>query len=426
MDRQQPAVTRITTYTTTALAALLVAVLLTVGAVGVAGSISRGWALPVLQAVGADRAQSTITADPAMARSGGNAPGTRLPAGQQSQSPTTRQQDQAPQQQQQQQQQAGVLDARPAVRKVGPAVVTVVNQLDTGVAGNSFSLTPTASGSGVIIDSRGYIVTNYHVVENQQSLQVIFSDGNKASARLVGTDPFTDLAVIKVDVPVPAVAQWGDSDALEPGQPVVAIGSALGDFRNTVTAGVVSALGRDLEDANSPALRNLIQTDAAINHGNSGGPLIDLNGQVVGINVAVVRGTGIGGDVAEGLGFAIPGNTAREVSDQIINNGAVRRPYIGISYQNITPQIAAYYGLARDHGILVSEVRPGSPADKAGIKPGSIITRFDGQELDQDTSLLELLMQHQVGDSVQLTVLLPDSASETEVTIVLASRPPDQ
>jgi 2-alkenal reductase len=405
----------------TALAALLVAMLLTVGAVGVAGSISRGWALPVLQTVGTDRAQSTITADPAMARSGGNAPGTLLPAGQQPQSPT-RQQDQAPQQQQQ----AGVLDARPAVRKVGPAVVTVVNQLEGGVAGNSFSLTPTASGSGVIIDSRGYIVTNYHVVENQQSLQVIFSDGNKASAKLVGTDPFTDLAVIKVDVPVPAVARWGDSDALEPGQPVVAIGSALGDFRNTVTAGVVSALGRDLEDANSPALRNLIQTDAAINHGNSGGPLIDLNGQVVGINVAVVRGTGIGGDVAEGLGFAIPGNTAREVSDQIINNGAVRRPYIGISYQNITPQIAAYYGLARDHGILVSEVRPGSPADRAGIKPGSIITRFDGQELDQDTSLLELLMQHQVGDSVQLTVLLPHSAGEAEVTVVLASRPPDQ
>jgi 2-alkenal reductase len=314
----------------------------------------------------------------------------------------------------------GVLDARAAVRAAGPAVVTVVNQLATqrGLGGS-----PQATGSGVIIDSRGYIVTNNHVVEGQRSLQVIFSDGQKAPATLVGSDPFTDLAVVKVDVTVPAVAQFGDSDALEPGQPVVAIGSALGDFQNTVTAGVISALHRDLDDTGEPALQNLIQTDAAINHGNSGGPLLDIDGKVVGINVAVVRGSGLTGDPAEGLGFAIPSNTAREISRQIIDNGAVERPYIGISYQLITPQVAAYYDLSRDSGIVVTEVRSGSPADKAGIKANAIVTKFDGVALDQDNSLLELLLKHKVGDTVKLTVVQPGSDSEQEVSVTLAARP---
>jgi 2-alkenal reductase len=314
----------------------------------------------------------------------------------------------------------GVLDARAAVRAAGPAVVTVVNQLATqrGLGGS-----PQATGSGVIIDSRGYIVTNNHVVEGQRSLQVIFSDGQKAPATLVGSDPFTDLAVVKVDVTVPAVAQFGDSDALEPGQPVVAIGSALGDFQNTVTAGVISALHRDLDDTGEPALQNLIQTDAAINHGNSGGPLLDIDGKVVGINVAVVRGSGLTGDPAEGLGFAIPSNTAREISRQIIDNGAVERPYIGISYQLITPQVAAYYDLSRDAGIVVTEVRSGSPADKAGIKANAIVTKFDGVALDQDNSLLELLLKHKVGDTVKLTVVQPGSDSEQEVSVTLAARP---
>lgn len=319
--------------------------------------------------------------------------------------------------------QAGVIDARTAARKTGPAVVTVVNQLN---ATPGYGQSPTAMGSGVIIDRRGYIVTNNHVVEGQRSLDVIFSDGKKAGATLVGTDPFSDLAVIKVDASVPAVAQFGNSDTLEPGQPVVAIGSALGDFANTVTAGVVSALHRDIQDAGSPAMQNLIQTDAAINHGNSGGPLLDLEGNVIGINVAVVRNSGTMGDVAEGLGFAIPSNTAKQIVDQIVSNGGVQRPYIGISYQPINPQIAAYYNLSRNSGLLVTDVQNGSPAQKAGIVANTIITRFDGQEITGQNSLLELLMKHKVGDTVKMTIVLPNTNSEKEVTLTLAQRPNGQ
>ena len=315
--------------------------------------------------------------------------------------------------------QVGIIDARTAVRKTGPAVVTVINQMqDSGFGGAS------ASGSGVIVDSEGYVVTNNHVVENQQSLEVIFSDGTKSSATLVGTDPFSDLAVIKVDAEVPAVAEFGDSDALEPGQPVVAIGSALGDFANTVTAGVVSALHRDLDDAGgSPAMQNLIQTDAAINHGNSGGPLLDITGKVIGINVAVVRGSGFSGDVAEGLGFAIPSNTAREVVNQLIDNGAVERPYIGISYQLINPQIAAYYDLSRDSGLYVTDVQPGSPAEDAGLTQGTIIVKFDGTDVTGSTSLLELLMKHKVGETITLTIIPAGSDTEQDVSLTLAKRP---
>lgn len=323
------------------------------------------------------------------------------------------------------QQGGGLLDARPAVRKAGPAVVTIINTLSSVNTRGNGGLQPTASGSGVVIDSEGHIVTNQHVIEGQGSLEVIFSDGKKAPAKLIGSDSFSDLAVVKVDVVVPAVAEFADSDSLEAGQPVIAIGSALGDFRNTVTAGVVSALHRDLDDSGSAALRNLIQTDAAINHGNSGGPLLQIDGKVIGINVAVVRGAGVG-DVAEGLGFAIPSNTARQVADQLIAKGQVERPYLGISFQTISPQIAAVLELKRDKGILVREVVAGSPAERAGLKENTIITRFDGIELNDDNALLELLMKHKVGDTVTLTVLQPDADSETEVNLTLAVRPKDE
>lgn len=319
--------------------------------------------------------------------------------------------------------QGGVLDARIAARTTGPAVVTVVNYLDVNAQPGTFGATPQASGSGVIIDSRGYVLTNNHVVENQRSLEVIFSDGKTAAATLVGTDPFSDLAVLKVDATMPAVAKWGDSDKLEPGQPVVAIGSALGDYQNSVTAGVVSQVHRDIKDAGSTALRDLIQTDAAINHGNSGGPLLDIEGNVIGINVAVVRNSGLTGDIAEGLGFAIPSNTAKAVADQIINNGSVSRPYIGISYQMINERLAAAEGLARDYGILVTEVRSQSPAEQAGIPVGSIITKFEGTQLNEDTTLMELLMQHKVGDEVTLTLLEPGATDEKDIQITLAMRP---
>jgi 2-alkenal reductase len=332
---------------------------------------------------------------------------------------------------------AGIIDARAAVRATGPAVVTVINTLNaqsSGGSGNQFgnggNAAPQASGSGVIIDKQGDIITNDHVVEGQKSLQVIFADGTKADAKLVGTDPYTDIAVIKVDVAVPAVAQFGDSDTLQPGEPVVAIGSALGDFANTVTAGVVSALHRTIQDANSPSLTNLIQTDAAINHGNSGGPLLDLTGKIIGINVAVVRsdssGLGSTGDVAEGLGFAIPGNTAKQIAGQLISKGAVDRPFLGISYQPITPQIASYYNLPRDSGLLITDVQSGSASDKAGIVANSIMTKFDGTPVTDASSLLQLLMKHKIGDTVTVTVIPPNSTTEKDVQVTLGARPAGQ
>jgi len=203
---------------------------------------------------------------------------------------------------------------------------------------------------------------------------------------------------------------------------VVAIGSALGDFRNTVTAGVVSALHRDLVGDGGTSMHDLIQTDAAINHGNSGGPLIDMDGRVVGINTAVVRAGG-SGDVAEGLGFAIPSNTVQTVTAQLVSKGSIARPYLGIAYLPITPQVAAYYNLPRQKGIIVTDVVDGSPASKAGIVANSIVTAFDGTELSNDNSLVVLLMKHKVGDSVKLHVVAPYGKSEQDVTVVLGARP---
>jgi 2-alkenal reductase len=329
------------------------------------------------------------------------------------------------------QQQSGVIDARYAAKQAGSAVVTVVNTMQQSTLGRGRfgpqGVSPEALGSGVIIDNQGHIVTNQHVVENQQSLSVIFADGTEVPATLVGADAYSDLAVIKVDAAVPAVAKFGDSDALEPGQPVVAIGTALGDFQNTVTAGVVSALHRQLDDGGT-STQDLIQTDAAINHGNSGGPLLDLSGNVVGINTAVVRSSGMMGDVAEGLGFAIPSNTVKSVAEQLISSGSISRPYIGISYQEITPELAAQYNLTREQGIYVSEVASGSPAEKAGIQPNSIITRIDGVELggDSGSTVVEILGTHKVGDSVKLSVIPPGNSSEQEVTVVLGARPSGQ
>lgn len=327
------------------------------------------------------------------------------------------------------QQQSGVVDARYAVKQAGPAVVTVVNTMQQSTTGRrGFGGTgqaPEALGSGVIIDNQGHIVTNQHVVANQASLSVIFADGTEVPATLVGGDAYSDLAVIKVDAKVPAVAQIGDSDKLEPGQPVVAIGTALGDYKNTVTEGIVSGLHRQLGDG-STSTQDLIQTDAAINHGNSGGPLLDLNGNVIGINTAVVRSSNaLGGDVAEGLGFAIPSNTLKTVADQLLKTGSISHPYIGITYQVITSAVAKQYNLPSQQGLYVTDVANGSPAEQAGIQPNSVVTRFDGVTLDSNSAstLIQLLSQHKVGDSVKLKVIAPGSASEKEVTVVLAQRP---
>lgn len=301
------------------------------------------------------------------------------------------------------------------VKTAGPAVVTVVNtyvQEDVfGTQSNAEAL-----GSGVIIDNEGHIVTNNHVIEGQQSLSVIFANGDKVPAALVGRDPYSDLAVIRVDRPVPAVAAIGDSSTLQPGQTVIAIGSALGDFRNTVTRGIVSALGRQLPTESGYTMEDVIQTDAAINHGNSGGPLLDLGGQVIGINTAIVRSSGQG-DVAEGLGFAIPSNTVTEVVAQLIANGHVPRPYLGITYQEINPSLASYYGLPVKYGAYVLELTPGGAAEQAGIQVDDIITAINGEAINDQMPLARILMKYSTGEQVALTINRGGNELTVEATL---------
>ncbi len=302
-----------------------------------------------------------------------------------------------------------------AVRKVKPAVVTVINQLPARRSFFGGTITPTSSGSGVIIDAKGYIVTNNHVIENGQNLQVIFADGAKADAKLIGADSIADIAVIKVDVPVPAVATLGDSNALQPGQVAIAIGSPLGDFRGTVTMGVVSALNRTLG-----SMQGLIQTDAAINNGNSGGPLINSLGQVIGINTLVVRATS-SGNPTEGLGFAIPSNLVREIANQLITKGKVERPYIGILYQQVDPQIASALNLNVTYGVVVTQVEAGTPAARAGLQEGDVILEFNGQKIDEEHPLVGILFAHKAGDTVTLKVLR--EGKELQIKLTLGLRP---
>ena len=305
-----------------------------------------------------------------------------------------------------------------AVQKVKPAVVTVINTMQArrGIFGNSVS--PTASGSGVIIDSKGYIITNNHVVQGAQSLQVIFSDGSKSPATIVGADSFADIAVLKVDGKIPAVAQLGDSKTLQPGQVAIAIGSPLGDFRGTVTVGVISAVNRTVDQ-----MQDLIQTDAAINNGNSGGPLLNTVGEVIGINTLVVRSTN-SGNVAEGLGFAIPSNQVREISAMLINGIKVEHPYVGISYQQVDPQIAAAMNLDKVQGVVVMSVIARSPASRAGLQENDVVMTLDGQTIDADHTLQSILRSHKVGETVTLSVLR--SGREIQVQVTLVARPASQ
>jgi serine protease Do len=290
-----------------------------------------------------------------------------------------------------------------AVERVKPAVVTVINTLPPQRGFFGQIVEPQASGSGVIISSDGYLVTNNHVVENSQSLEVIYSDDSKVPATLVGADAVSDLAVLRVAGPIPATAELGDSTSLQTGEPVIAIGSPLGSFKGTVTVGVVSALDRRLDVGGSLVMEGLIQTDAAINQGNSGGPLVNAVGQVVGINTAIVRGSGAGGAVAEGLGFAIPSSAVREVATQLIEFGKVRRPYLGIEWVAITPRIASAYNLPAEYGAYVQAVQAGGPADQAGLRAGDIITAIGDHVIDEQNSMLTILMRFEPEERVEIT-----------------------
>jgi 2-alkenal reductase len=292
-------------------------------------------------------------------------------------------------------------DSVAAVEAVLPAVVTVLNRQGNFGGG---------SGSGVFISDTGYVVTNNHVVEGAGELSVVYAQGGTAPATLVGTSPEFDIAVIKVAGPVPAVAPWGDSSELPLGGQVIAIGSALGRYQNTVTAGILSGFNRELG-----GLQALLQTDAAINSGNSGGPLINLGGQIIGINTAVVRGGGSG--AAEGLGFAIPSNVARNVARQLIESGQAKPAFLGIQYQPLNPQLVSEAGLSLSQGAILEQVVSGTPAAQAGLQAGDIIVAINGKPIDDRNPLVSLLLEHVAGESITLDVVRASQTLQTELVL---------
>jgi 2-alkenal reductase len=309
-----------------------------------------------------------------------------------------------------------------SVQKVGPAVVTVVGTIPGQLTIFGQTGDQTVSGTGFFITDQGYILTNNHVVEGTKEVNIVLSDGTQQTAKIVGTDPYADVAVLKTDGKVPGVATLGNSDALDPGESVIAIGSPLGDFKNTVTVGVVSATGRSIDTGNGYTIENLIQTDAAINHGNSGGPLVDLAGDVIGVNTLVVRNSG-NGDVAEGLGFAIPVNTAQAIANQIIEQGYFARPYMGISFQPINPDIAERYNLPAKWGVYITKVESGSPANAAGLQEGDIITKVGDITIDETHSYVNSLFSYKPGETIKLVVMREGKETQLQITLGEAKHP---
>ena len=299
-----------------------------------------------------------------------------------------------------------------AVNELLPSVVTVINYLTNGQ--------PQSSGSGFVVDAqRGFVITNNHVVEDVRdtnpgaSFDVVFSDNKKMSAKLVGRDQLTDLAVLQVSgAQNLKAAALGNSDDAPVGSAVVAIGSPLGEFQNTVTHGVVSAKGRRVAETPQVFLEDLIQTDAAINEGNSGGPLIWVaTHQVIGVNTLVASN-------AQGLGFSISSNTVRTISDELIKNGKIVRGFIGVQYTPLAPRQAAQLGLpSGTTGIVVTQVVPGSPGQQAGIRVNDIVTKVNDQAIDAEHPLQSVMVKFRPGDKVKLTILRDGKEQTVDVTL---------
>ncbi|WP_287232832.1 Do family serine endopeptidase [Mesorhizobium sp.] len=310
------------------------------------------------------------------------------------------------------------------VREKIPAVVAITTKQiiqDQATPGDFFSpfgspgLGPAqpqvreALGSGFVISSDGYIVTNSHVVAEASEIHVVFSDKETLPAQLVGRDPATDLAVLKIEPrPNMTTTAWGDSDAVQPGAWTIAIGSPFG-LGGTVTVGVLSARSRDI---NAGPYDDFLQTDASINRGNSGGPLFNARGEVIGVNTAIVSPTG--GSI--GIGFAVPSRTARNVVDQLIRTGRIERGFIGVRLQEITPSIAEALGIP-GKGALVASVEPGSPAEQAGIQAGDVITHFNGKDIQSVHDLTLAAASQKPGTKTTLTRNRGGSQQEMALTI---------
>ena len=307
--------------------------------------------------------------------------------------------------------------ALPSITEVVEAVKPAVASVVVGKVGYNIFLQPVpqeAAGSGFIIDEAGYIVTNNHVVRGAETISVTLPDGRSFDASLVGTDPLSDLAVIKIEGQDLPVVSFGDSASLGVGEWVIAIGNALGlPGGPTVTVGVVSAVGRILQESTGVTLYDLVQTDAAINPGNSGGPLVNLKGEVVGINTAKIAAVEV-----SGVGFAVSSNTARGVTEELIARGYVTRPYLGVSMVTVTPTIARNYSLAVDEGALVSTLASGSPADRSGLRVGDVMVAIGDEAVATGDDAVLAIRAHEIGDRVSITYYRGSSRRTTTATLV--------
>ena len=307
--------------------------------------------------------------------------------------------------------------------KLSPSVVSIVTKSQSSYGRYSISRETQGAGTGIIVSSNGYILTNKHVVDGASTVSVVLYDGTSYdSAEVIATDPLNDIAFLKIDgADNLTAAELGDSKTLNIGQQVIAIGNALGQYQNSVTSGIISGTNRTITASSSDSstdtetLTDMIQTDASINSGNSGGPLVNAKGQVIGINTAVDSS-------AQGIGFAIPIGAAKGMLSEILETGSAKRAYIGVSYVQVTPEVAKEYNLSVNKGAYVysesgSAVVSGSPAAKAGIKDKDIITKINGVEVGIKGSVASLTAEYRAGDTIKITILRDGEEKELQVQL---------
>jgi putative serine protease PepD len=317
-------------------------------------------------------------------------------------------------------------------RKVGPGVVNIMSV----VVARDFFYNPVpkeGAGSGAIIDDKGHILTNNHVIRDSEKLEVTLSDGSKWPARFVGSDPENDLAVIKIKAPGKklTVIPMGDSSQLDVGQKVLAIGNPFG-LGQTLTTGIISSLKRSIRSEAGILINDVIQTDAAINPGNSGGPLLDSEGKIIGVNSAIISPTG----ASVGIGFAVPINTAKRILPELISKGRFSYPWIGASVFPLIPEFSNYLGLTAERGAMVMQIVPNGPADKAGLQGGNrqvqignslliiggdVITELNKEKVNSSDDLIRMIRDHRPGDSIELTILRDGKFLQKNV--VLSEKP---
>jgi len=316
--------------------------------------------------------------------------------------------------------------------RVGPGVVNITSVV---VERDFFSrpIPKEGAGSGAIIDTKGHILTNHHVIRDSDKLEVTLSDGSKWPARIVGSDPGNDLAVIKIEAPGKklTVIPMGDSSQLEVGQKVLAIGNPFG-LGQILRTGIISTLARSIRSESGILINDVIQTDAAINPGNSGGPLLDSNGKIIGVNSAIISPTG----ASVGIGFAVPINTAKRILPDLISKGRVSYPWIGASVYPLIPEFSNYLGLIAERGAMIMEIVPNGPSDKAGLRGGNrqvqignlliiiggdVITELNSEKVNSSDDLIRTIRDHRPGDNIELKILR--DGKYLRINMILGERP---